>query len=199
MVTLLPALLVIFGRWVFWPKRPTFGSAEPTAHRLLGPGRQPDRACGRARCGSAPPSCSPIACLGLFTLDADGLSTEDQYTKEFDSIIGQKVLDDARPGRQLQPAHGRRQRRRRPTPWPRRMSGGRRPRRARHAGPAGRTASRSSTATVAGRRRRPRPRSTRSTRSRDAVHAGRRRRRARRRHVGDLPRHRDGVAAATTW
>ena len=26
MVTLLPALLVICGRWMFWPKRPTFGS-----------------------------------------------------------------------------------------------------------------------------------------------------------------------------
>ena len=31
MITLLPALLVIFGRWMFWPKRPTFGSAEPTS------------------------------------------------------------------------------------------------------------------------------------------------------------------------
>ena len=30
MVTLLPALLVIFGRWIFWPVRPVFGSAEPT-------------------------------------------------------------------------------------------------------------------------------------------------------------------------
>ncbi|WP_067457368.1 MMPL family transporter [Actinomadura macra] len=30
MVTLLPALLVICGRWVFWPKRPTHGSDEPT-------------------------------------------------------------------------------------------------------------------------------------------------------------------------
>ena len=30
MITLLPALLVIFGRWIFWPVRPTFGSAEPT-------------------------------------------------------------------------------------------------------------------------------------------------------------------------
>ena len=25
MITLLPALLVIFGRWVFWPRRPTVG------------------------------------------------------------------------------------------------------------------------------------------------------------------------------
>ncbi len=33
-----------------------------------------------------------IACLGLFRLDASGLSTEDTYTKEFDSIKGQKVL-----------------------------------------------------------------------------------------------------------
>src|SRR3954453_17646911 len=31
MITLLPALLVICGRWVFWPKRPEFGSPEPTA------------------------------------------------------------------------------------------------------------------------------------------------------------------------
>jgi RND superfamily putative drug exporter len=31
MITLLPALLVIFGRWIFWPVRPGFGSAEPTS------------------------------------------------------------------------------------------------------------------------------------------------------------------------
>ena len=34
MITLLPALLVIFGRWVFWPLRPTVGSAEPTERDL---------------------------------------------------------------------------------------------------------------------------------------------------------------------
>jgi RND superfamily putative drug exporter len=31
MITLLPALLVIAGRWVFWPLRPRYGSDEPTA------------------------------------------------------------------------------------------------------------------------------------------------------------------------
>jgi len=31
MITLLPALLVIFGRWMFWPVRPKFGSPEPTS------------------------------------------------------------------------------------------------------------------------------------------------------------------------
>jgi len=30
MVTLLPAILVVFGRWVFWPTRPGYGSPEPT-------------------------------------------------------------------------------------------------------------------------------------------------------------------------
>ncbi|HEV2371049.1 MAG TPA: MMPL family transporter [Streptosporangiaceae bacterium] len=33
-VTLLPALLVTLGRWVFWPLRPQFGSAEPTTQGL---------------------------------------------------------------------------------------------------------------------------------------------------------------------
>ncbi len=31
MITLLPALLVITGRWIFWPQRPKFGSPEPTS------------------------------------------------------------------------------------------------------------------------------------------------------------------------
>ena len=30
MITLLPALLVVFGRWIFWPVRPSYGSPEPT-------------------------------------------------------------------------------------------------------------------------------------------------------------------------
>ncbi|RYC04893.1 MMPL family transporter [Nocardioides zhouii] len=93
MVTLLPALLVICGRWVFWPKRPTFRSAEPTSNGLW------------ARVGRA---ISPrprrvwvvttglllLACLGLFRLDTSGLSTEETYTKEFDSIKGQRLLTE---------------------------------------------------------------------------------------------------------
>ena len=34
MITLLPALLVVFGRWIFWPVRPGFGSPEPTSRGL---------------------------------------------------------------------------------------------------------------------------------------------------------------------
>ena len=34
MITLLPALLVVFGRWLFWPVRPGYGTAEPTSRGL---------------------------------------------------------------------------------------------------------------------------------------------------------------------
>jgi putative drug exporter of the RND superfamily len=34
MITLLPALLVVFGRWIFWPARPASGSTEPTIQGL---------------------------------------------------------------------------------------------------------------------------------------------------------------------
>ncbi|OIJ24735.1 MMPL family transporter [Nocardioides luteus] len=93
MVTLLPALLVICGRWVFWPKRPTYGSAEPTETGLW------------AKVGSMV-SVRPravwitttvvllIACLGLLRLDANGLASDETYTKEFDSITGLQVLVD---------------------------------------------------------------------------------------------------------
>ncbi len=91
MVTLLPALLVICGRWIFWPARPVFGSHEPTSTGVW------------AKVGNA---IAPrprtvwvvtagillVACLGLFRLDTGGLSTEETYTKEFDSVTGQKVL-----------------------------------------------------------------------------------------------------------
>ena len=93
MVTLLPALLVICGRWVFWPKRPAYRSAEPTADGFWA-------RVGRAishrprRVWLTTTGLLLLACLGLFRLDASGLSTEDTYTKEFDSIKGQALLAD---------------------------------------------------------------------------------------------------------
>jgi putative drug exporter of the RND superfamily len=93
MVTLLPALLVVTGRWIFWPKRPHFGSPEPTqtgvwakVGRLIAP---------RPRAVWAGTAVVlAIACLGLFRLDTAGLATEDSYTKEFESITGQQVLEE---------------------------------------------------------------------------------------------------------
>jgi RND superfamily putative drug exporter len=79
MVTLLPALLVIFGRWIFWPVRPIFGSAEPTQTGFWS--RVGNRINVRPRrvwIGTA--VILAIACLGVFKLDANGLSTEDGFT-----------------------------------------------------------------------------------------------------------------------
>ncbi len=91
MTTLLPALLVITGRWVFWPKRPGFGSPEPTQTGFWA--RVGGRVAPRPRAIWVGTSIVlAIACLGIFKLDANGLSSEDSYTKEFDSIVGQKVL-----------------------------------------------------------------------------------------------------------
>lgn len=93
MITLLPALLVITGRWIFWPQRPAFGSAEPTATGFWS--RLGKRISVRPRRVWVVTSILlAIACLGMFKLDANGLSTEDSYTKEFDSIVGQQVLTE---------------------------------------------------------------------------------------------------------
>ena len=101
-LTLLPALLVICGRWVFWPKRPAFGSAEPTASGLWA--KVGNRISVRPRAvwiGTA--IVLAVACLGRFKLYASGLNSAEQYTKVFDSVKGQQVLtahgfgDDSSP------------------------------------------------------------------------------------------------------
>jgi RND superfamily putative drug exporter len=91
MITLLPALLVIFGRWMFWPMRPAFGSREPTSTGIwakVGAFIAP-----RPRKVWIVTAVALGACaLGVLTLNTNGLSTEDSYTQEFDSVTGQKVL-----------------------------------------------------------------------------------------------------------
>ena len=93
MVTTLPALLVILGRWIFWPKRPTFGSPEPTQSGLWARvGSRINRGPRVVWVGTA--VVLAVACLGLFKLDANGLSTEDSLTEEFESITAMKLLDE---------------------------------------------------------------------------------------------------------
>jgi RND superfamily putative drug exporter len=93
MVTLLPALLVIAGRWIFWPKRPTFGSPEPTTTGIWA--RIGARIRPRPRkVWVVTATLLGVACLGVFQLDADGIPVEDSYTKQFESIEGQKALEE---------------------------------------------------------------------------------------------------------
>jgi putative drug exporter of the RND superfamily len=91
MLTLLPALLVIFPRGVFWPYKPTFGSAEPTTRGLW------------ARVGWA---IAPrprlvwittavilgILALGLTGLKANGLTNAQSFRGHPDSVTGETLL-----------------------------------------------------------------------------------------------------------
>jgi RND superfamily putative drug exporter len=93
MLTLLPALLVIVGRWIFWPRRPAEGSAEPTATGLwarvgTGISRHPRR----VWVGTA--IVLAVAGLGISVLNANGLAQKDQFTKTVDSVVGEQVLED---------------------------------------------------------------------------------------------------------
>ena len=93
MITLLPALLVIFGRWIFWPRRPRFDTLEPSATGFWA--RVGSRIAPRPRMVWVITSLVLAACsLGFLQLNAHGLSTADAYTKDFDSVTGQQVLID---------------------------------------------------------------------------------------------------------
>jgi RND superfamily putative drug exporter len=103
MMTLLPALLVIFGRWMFWPVKPTFGSAEPTTRGIwAGVGR---RIAARPRIvwiGTA--LVLGAMALGLTGLNASGLSSAEAFVGHHpDSVVGQTVIDQNFPAGAGQP------------------------------------------------------------------------------------------------
>ncbi len=91
MITLLPALFVIVGRWFFAPFTPTYGSEEPSTHGLWS--RLGSWVARRPRVvWITTTTVLAACCLGLLGLNANGLSTEDSYTTELSSVTGQKVL-----------------------------------------------------------------------------------------------------------
>ncbi|WP_406387997.1 MMPL family transporter [Streptomyces sp. NBC_00887] len=90
MLTLLPALLVIFGRWVFWPVIPHFGSDEPTEHGFWA--RTGERLAVRPRrVWVATALVLAALSLGLIQLRAAGLSNADSFPDKPDSVVGQEI------------------------------------------------------------------------------------------------------------
>jgi RND superfamily putative drug exporter len=96
MLSLLPALLVIFGRWIFWPSRPAFGTTDPTSRGLW------------ARVGNAvarrPRPVWIVTALILgglaFTatgMKADGLTAAESFLHKPDSVVGAEVLAEHFP------------------------------------------------------------------------------------------------------
>ncbi|WP_405850356.1 MMPL family transporter [Streptomyces niveus] len=90
MVTLMPALLVICGRWIFWPVRPAYGSTGPAKDGIW------------TRVGTAV-SARPrvvwigtalvlgVMAIGAFGLKADGLSNKDQFTDKPRMAVGEEI------------------------------------------------------------------------------------------------------------
>jgi putative drug exporter of the RND superfamily len=96
MLTLLPALLVIFGRWIFWPVRPAYGSTEPTTRGVWA--RVGRGIAGRPRTvwiGTA--VVLGVLALGTLGLKAGGLTNAQSFRGHPDSVVGQQVVDRSFP------------------------------------------------------------------------------------------------------
>jgi RND superfamily putative drug exporter len=91
MITLLPALLVIAGRWIFWPARPAFGTPDTASTgRWARLGRGIAR---RPRLMWAVMVVVLAACaLGLTQLHATGLTAKNSFTGTPQSVVAQQVL-----------------------------------------------------------------------------------------------------------
>ncbi|KUN76999.1 MMPL family transporter [Streptomyces griseoruber] len=92
MMTLFPALLVICGRWIFWPAIPHFGSADPTERGFWA--RTGRGIADRPRMIWIVTALVLGVCsLGLIQLRAEGISNADAFTGKPDSITGQEVSE----------------------------------------------------------------------------------------------------------
>jgi RND superfamily putative drug exporter len=102
MLTLLPALLLLGGRWAFWPRVPRAGRAVPAGRFWPAVAGLVER---RARLVWAVTALALGAvCLGLFTLDVRSLSQADVFTNRPESVVGQEVLSRHYPGGTGSPA-----------------------------------------------------------------------------------------------
>jgi RND superfamily putative drug exporter len=90
MVTLLPALLAICGRWLFWPVRPTFGSDDHIKDNFWA--RVGTRISGKPRLTwIAAAVVLGVIALNTFNLKADGLTNAGNFTTKTESVIGEEI------------------------------------------------------------------------------------------------------------
>ena len=91
MMILLPALLVIVGRWIFWPFVPRFGDPIKTESGLWA--RIGQRIARRPRAVWVTTSVILGAlAFGIFQLNANGLSYEESFTSDQPSIAAEKAV-----------------------------------------------------------------------------------------------------------
>jgi RND superfamily putative drug exporter len=96
-LTFLPALLVVFGRWIFWPKVPRFDDVN---EQLTGFWSKVGTAVERhpKRTWISTAVLLTVLAGFSFTLDAKGLSTTQAFSGHPDSVVGQEKLLEHFPG-----------------------------------------------------------------------------------------------------
>ena len=95
-LTFLPALLLVFGRWIFWPKIPRFDDVD---EQLSGTWAKIGNAVERnpKRIWISTALLLVIFAGFSFTLKADGLANTEAFTKRTDSVIGLERLGEHFP------------------------------------------------------------------------------------------------------
>ena len=96
-LTLLPALLLVFGRWIFWPRRPLFDGDD---HVMSGTWSKVAQTIGRNHRKAWVITGTVLLALAFTstTLKADGIGTVDTFTGNPESVVGQKLLLKHFPG-----------------------------------------------------------------------------------------------------
>ncbi|WUH92879.1 MMPL family transporter [Streptomyces sp. NBC_00433] len=90
MVTLMPALLVACGRWIFWPAKPAHGAEAVLKEGVWS--RVGKAVAGRPRLVWAGTALALAAlALGTLGLDASGLANKDQFTNKPQMAVGEDV------------------------------------------------------------------------------------------------------------
>ena len=97
MVTLLPAFLVLFGRWIFWPRIPRFDDVDAQSTGTWAKvGNLVER---RPRRAWIITGLLLVVLAGFSTtLKTDGLSSSESFTGNPESVVGQKLLLNHFPG-----------------------------------------------------------------------------------------------------
>ena len=96
-LTLLPAFLLLFGRWIFWPRRPEFDGDD---HVMTGTWNKVGKAIEKnpRRAWIISGIFLLLLASASTTLKADGIGTVDTFTGNPESVVGQKLLLQHFPG-----------------------------------------------------------------------------------------------------
>jgi RND superfamily putative drug exporter len=104
MLTLLPALLMIFGRWIFWPRIPHFDAKDEKLSGIWS--KVATYVDKKTRRAGLITGILLLALAGYSTqLDATGLSQTETFVGKPDSVVGQEVLGKHFPAGEGNPSY----------------------------------------------------------------------------------------------